>query len=232
MQTFPSEILLGEPPIRLRLRRNLRARRYILRLSPCGGGACLTIPRGGSLEEGLVFARAREDWLRARLEVQPARRRIEAGCMLPIEGRAVRVVLHPGRAIRLEDGQLLVGGDAARIGPRVAGFLRALARDIMVPEAFDLARQVGRAPQAIRFRDTRSRWGSCSGEGRIMFSWRLVMAPPRLRRYVVAHEVAHLVHMNHSRAFWRLVESLHPGWQEDRKALRRIGPAILSHDFG
>ncbi len=232
MGALPSEILLGKPPIRVRLRRNLRARRYILRLSTHGDGAFLTIPRTGTLEEGLAFVRAREDWLRERLGALPARRRIVPGCTLPVEGRTVRVELHPGPNIHLEDGRLLVGGDTALIGPRVAGFLRARARDIMVPEAFALAAQLGRVPESIRFRDTRSRWGSCSSEGRLMFSWRLVMVPARLRRYVVAHEVAHLVHMNHSHAFWHLVGDLHPGWQEDRKALRESAPFILGHDFG
>jgi predicted metal-dependent hydrolase len=84
----------------------------------------------------------------------------------------------------------------------------------------------------ISLRDTRSRWGSCSAEGRLMYSWRLIMAPPSVLDYVAAHEVAHLVQMNHSEAFWAVVQGLYPGWQRQRDWLRHQGGALHVWDFG
>ena len=94
------------------------------------------------------------------------------------------------------------------------------------------AAKIGRRVTRVTLRDTRSRWGSCTAEGALMYSWRLVMAPPEVLRYVAAHEVAHLVEMNHSHRFWAVVEGLYPDWQAQRAWLHRHGGALHSLRFG
>ena len=87
----------------------------------------------------------------------------------------------------------------------------------------EFAQRVGRRPAGVRIKDTRAQWGSCTPQGILSFSWRLVLAPPFVLRYVAAHEVAHLVELNHSAAFWRLNEQLDPDHAQARAWLRRHG---------
>jgi predicted metal-dependent hydrolase len=85
---------------------------------------------------------------------------------------------------------------------------------------------VGRSYTSLALRDTRSRWGSCSPDGRLMYSWRLIMAPPQVLDYVAAHEVAHLVELNHSPAYWRVVTGICPDWKRHRDWLRTHGSSL------
>jgi predicted metal-dependent hydrolase len=101
-----------------------------------------------------------------------------------------------------------------------------LARDRLAAACDRHAQRLGRRPAALVLRDTRSRWGSCSAQGVLMFSWRLAMAPPAVLDYVAAHEVAHLAEMNHSRAFWATVARLLPDHAAPRAWLRAEGGAL------
>ncbi|PRY92702.1 hypothetical protein BCF33_1555 [Hasllibacter halocynthiae] len=219
-------ILSGEPPVEVMLRVDARARRITLRIG-ADGRAAVTRPPWVPAEEAARFARSREGWLRERLDARPPRLRPGPGAALPVEGAPRAIV--PGPRTALEGGRLLVAGDPAAAARAV---LRQVARDRLTAECDRLAAVLGVSWGPLALRDTRSRWGSCTEGGRLMFSWRLAMAPPRLLRYVAAHEVAHLRRMDHSPAFWRLVEGLHPLWREDRAALHALGPALHAWDFG
>ena len=106
-----------------------------------------------------------------------------------------------------------------------------LERDrILVPEATAPAR-LGRGYTRITLRDTRSRWGSCTSDGALMFSWRLILAAPEVLSYVAAHEVAHLAEMNHSPAFWRTVERLYGDYRPPRAWLRAEGGGLHRYRF-
>ncbi|MFN6979665.1 MAG: M48 family metallopeptidase, partial [Gemmobacter sp.] len=122
-------------------------------------------------------------------------------------------------------------GAAAGAGARVAAFLRLLARDRLAAACDAHAARAGRRYVRLVLRDTRSRWGSCTAQGALMFNWRLAMAPPAVLDYVAAHEVAHLVRMDHSPAFWAEVERLRPGHAADRAWLRRHGGALHGWRF-
>lgn len=111
-------------------------------------------------------------------------------------------------------------------GPAVLAALKCLARDRLAEASDRHATAIGRKVGRITLRDTRSRWGSCTSEGNLMYSWRLILAPPEVLDYVAAHEVAHLVHMDHSRAFWAQVERLMPGHKSARDWLRREGTGL------
>jgi hypothetical protein len=222
----------GLPGVEVALRRSAQARRFSLRVSARTGGVTLTLPARARESEALAFLTAQEDWLRGALaQVAPPASALGFGAVLPVEGCPHLLTPGQGRAIRAEGGQLLVPGGAAALGPRLAAWLRALARDRLAPAVDRHAATLGRSVAAISLRDTRSRWGSCTVDGRLMFSWRLAMAPPEVLDYVAAHEVAHLVEMNHSDRFWALVDRLHPGWQARRAWLRAEGNALQAIRF-
>lgn len=225
-------MLAGNPPVALSLRRSARARRISLRVSGLDGLVTLTIPHGVSEAEALAFAHARADWLRGHLAGQPGQVHVGIGCDLPVEGETLRIVSGEGRRIRCEAGQLRVPGPVARVPARLEGWLKARARDRLAAASDHYARLLGRRYARLALRDTRSRWGSCSTQGTLSYSWRLILAPPVVLDYVAAHEVAHLAQMNHSPAFWAEVARLMPDYETPRAWLRHEGAGLHRYRFG
>lgn len=219
-------VLDGNPPVEITLRRNARARRLSLRVSRLDGRATLTLPRRVSEREGLAFLREREAWLRDHLDQIAPELRPQIGGTLPFEGEDVPIAAAAVRSPRLEAGQLLVPEDPDRLGARLVAFLKVQARDRLAEAVRRHATALGRPHGRLTLRDTRSRWGSCSSRGDLMFSWRLIMAPPQVLDYVAAHEVAHLAHMDHSPAFWACVERLFPDHKACRHWLRDEGTRL------
>lgn len=224
-------LLPGNPPVELTLRRSPRARRISLRVSGLDGLVTLTLPRGVSEREALNFAHSKGDWLRAQLQDRPGLVTVGWGAEIPIEGQRLRIVPGTGRRVLPEGDSLHVPGPQDSAGARLQAFLKALARDRLVVASDHYAGLLGRRYARITLRDTRSRWGSCTSNGGLMYSWRLIMAPPEVLTYVAAHEVAHLEEMNHSPAFWALVERLMPDYQEPRQWLRRQGAELHRYRF-
>jgi predicted metal-dependent hydrolase len=224
-------ILPGLPPIEVTLRRSARATRFSLRVSQLDGRVTLSLPQRAREAEAMEFLRGHEDWLRAALSRTQPRRLVTIGDRIPVEGRLMTLSASTGRSLRVEDGDLRVPGDAALAGRRAMVFLQTLARDRLAAASDRYAAQIGRRVTRISLRDPRSRWGSCTQDGALMYSWRLVMAPPPVLDYVVAHEVAHMVQMNHSDAFWDVVDGLYPGWQAQRRWLRTEGNQLHGFHF-
>jgi len=132
-------------------------------------------------------------------------------------------------SVAIVGGEIRVRGEPVHLARRVRDFLVAKARNELALRARPLAARIGRDVTQITVRDTRSRWGSCSGRGNLSFSWRLIFAPERVIDYVVAHEVAHLAEMNHGPRFWRLVESLSPDSAVSRAWLKRHRSRLFSY---
>lgn len=216
-------VRMGNPPIEISLRRSRRLRRMSLRVSRLDGRVTLSLPHRVGDVEWLNFLREREDWIRENLSEVGAPAAPAAGDEILFEGRLLPLVAQPGRAARLKDGTLAVPDAPERVGPAVKRFLQREARLRLAEATQTHAAALGARHGRITLRDTRSRWGSCTEEGNLMYSWRLVMAPPEVLDYVAAHEVAHLREMNHSRAFWRLVEGLCPEHRRHRLWLRENG---------
>ncbi|MFN3577753.1 MAG: M48 family metallopeptidase [Tabrizicola sp.] len=221
-------VLPGSPPVEVHLRRSARARRFSLRVSRLDGKVTLSMPLRAREGEALAFLEGHEGWLRETLAAMPGStpRRVELGARLPVQGQELTILPGTGRRIRVEDGTLLVPGDPAGVGPRVAAWLKVLARDRLAQASARHAAAVDRRFTAIALRDTRSRWGSCSPDGRLMYSWRLIMAPPAVLDYVAAHEVAHLVELNHSPAYWAVVSRICPDWKRQRAWLHDQGQSL------
>lgn len=227
-----AQLMLSDgPTLSIDLRRSSRARRLTLRVSQLDGRVTLTLPTSVSEREALQFAQSKEAWLRTHLERFEGIVRVEFGTSLPFEGKPIRVMPGTGRRITQSPDEIHVPGPAEHVGRKLQVFLKTRARDRLA-EASDLyAGRLGKAFSGLTLRDTRSRWGSCTSKGRIMYSWRLILAPPGILEYVAAHEVAHLEQMNHSPAFWALVEQIHGDYRQPRAWLRANGASLHRYRF-
>ena len=204
--------LIGEVAgrrVTVSVRRSPLARAVSLRVDPVRG-VVLVLPPRARLGDAQGFLAAHQGWLARRLERLPTPLPLIAGASVPIGGRdlPIRHCPEARRGAWIEGDCLCVSGDADHLPRRVGDFLKAEARRRLVTRTHQLAARVERKPGRITLKDTVSRWGSCSSQGHIALSWRLVMAPDWVADYVVGHEVAHLVEMNHSSAFWAVVRSL------------------------
>jgi predicted metal-dependent hydrolase len=221
--------LPGEPPVPLTLRRSARARRISLRVSSLDGRVTLTLPASVPDREAVAFAAEKAGWIRDHLARHPSAVMVAHGAQIPVEGVLRRITPAEGKRVQLGAAELAVPG--ARPGRTLQRFLRELARDRLAEASDHYAARLGRSYARLTLRDTRSRWGSCSSEGGLMYSWRLIMAPPEVLRYVAAHEAAHLVEMNHSADFWALVGEIYGDYAPPRQWLRREGNGLHRYQF-
>lgn len=224
-------LLYGAPDVPITLRRSGRARRISLRISQLDGRVTLTLPNGVPEAEALAFARQKEPWIRSHLDRREEDVRIQLGSMVPFGGQAHEVVQGVGRRVVIGDGLIAIPGDELRMGARLVGHFKQLARVRLVHASDIYADRLGKTYQRISIRDTRSRWGSCSTAGTLMYSWRLIMAPEQVLDYVAAHEVAHLVEMNHSPAYWAQVTKIFGDYKPPRKWLRAHGNELHRYRF-
>jgi predicted metal-dependent hydrolase len=218
--------------IPLIVRRHPRARRMILRLNMVGEGAVITIPANASSADALDLAHNQSSWLCQQLIKKGERIAFGDGVQIPFQGvqHLVRHREDTHGAVWIEDGEINVTGDIKHLSRRLGDWLKQQARIRINYLVHHKAKQIDKTLSRVTIRDTRTRWGSCSSKGGLSFSWRLIMAPPEILDYVVAHEVAHLAHMNHSSRFWdtvdRLTENAKRGraWLNDNGSiLHRIG---------
>lgn len=218
---------LGGRSVQVAVKRSALARRISLRIDPARG-AVLMLPVKARLAEGERFLLAHRVWLAERLARLPGPVALGDGATVPLLGvpHPVRHVPGARRGVWVEDGEILVSGLPEHVGRRTADFLKTEAKRLIAPRAQDMAARLGRKPGRITVKDTKSRWGSCSSSGDLAFSWRLVLAPEQILDYVVAHEVAHLVQMNHSPAFWAVVESLVGDHRPARRWLKINGAGL------
>ncbi len=220
-------LLLDGQRIPYRLVRSPRTRRITIRVT--AEGVSVTAPRRIS-DAGVERAlRADPGWLagalaRAAAQAPPP---LAAESELPYLDGVLRVAVGGVRAPRREGGVLLLP-DGADLEGAAERWYRAQARRHLGALVDDWAARIGVTPTGLSVRGQRSRWGSASARGVIALNWRLMLAPARVGEYVVVHELAHLVHMDHSPRFWALVESHWPGHRDDRAWLRANGPAVLA----
>ena len=216
-------------PVPIEIRRLRSARRLRLRFDEAAGILKLTCPWRTSRRAALAWALDQRDWIDAQLARAEASEPFVAGAAVPIEGREVRIAWQAEwpRTPSLEGDQLRCGGPEAGLARRIEAFLKQRARDVMSRDIAEFAAAAGVAPSSVTIGDAATRWGSCSSQRRIRMSWRLILAPPEVRRYVAAHEVAHLVHLNHGAEFKALEARLYgPGIAQAKAALRRLGPRL------
>ena len=221
---------LDGQPVRLSV--NPRARRISIRIDGRAGEAVLVAPSERRLAQAVAFARTKADWIAERLTARPEREMLSPGGTVPVFGRPARLVSTGGSgAAHLTedaDGPVIAsGGEGEAFARRVENLLKRTARDTLVARTEVHRATLGQKPVKVSIGDPKSRWGSCSPHRRtIRYSWRVVMAPPDVIDYLAAHEVAHLVHADHSPAYWSVVERLIGDHRPYRKWLREHGPAL------
>jgi hypothetical protein len=217
-------------PVTLRL--NPRARRLIVKVHPSTGEVTVVAPSQRALNGALAFARSESDWIRKRLARVPKPVLLCVGARIPYRGELHEIVEgEPGRAPVWVDEKgarpvMLVSGKPEHAPRRVLDFIKREARRTLEARAAFYADKLGIKPRRITVRDTASRWGSCSAQRSLSFSWRLILAPDHVLDYVVAHEVAHMKEMNHGPRFWKLVEFLGPDTTRAQRWLSQQGTML------
>lgn len=216
-------------PLPVEIRGVRGARRMRLRLDEKRGVLKLTGPLRMNRKAALQWAAEQKEWVENQVEAMLPPEPFVPGARIPIEGEDVLLewAASARRTPNLVDGTLISGGPEEGFGRRIETFLKRKAVDTLSRETADAAERASVTLKAVSVGDAETRWGSCSSAGRIRYNWRLILAPPEVRRYVVAHEVAHLVHMNHGREFKALESRLFEGDAEAaRLLLRRIGSRL------
>lgn len=225
--TWHSNLIASDPvvdiegeQVPLRILRNPRARRLSMRADAVKREIRITMPTYTPTAAAWEFVAAKREWIAARLQSAPDAVPLIPGGTVGFEGVAYTICHNPDwpRNIICSDGELQLGGPEAMVGPRILHWLKAQARDIYTQEIHHYCGIAGEQPRRLSLGDPRSRWGSCSTSGTISLSWRLIMAPVYVRRSVIAHEVAHIRHMDHSKDFYAWLDALYEG---DRKSADR-----------
>jgi len=216
-------------PLPIEIRRLHSARRLRLRYDEAAEKLKLTCPWRTTRRAALAWALDQREWIATQLARANPLEPFVPGATIPLEGEDVQIVWreHWPRTPALIAGQLQCGGPEAAVPSRIEAFLKRRAREIMSDDVASYAASAGATARSVSLGDAATRWGSCSSNGRIRMSWRLILAPPDVRRYVAAHEVAHLVHLNHGPEFKALEAHLFgPGVASAKAELRRIGPRL------
>lgn len=228
------QIRVGETSWPVRLVPHAQSRRYRLVFDAARGEFRLTLPRRASAARALKWAGEQQEWIAEQVGKAALPILVGPDSEVPLFGIARRVDWHAGapRAVHLDDGAIHLGGPVETVGRRVERWLKATALTLMERESREIAARVGLTVGRVGVGDPRSRWGSCTQDGDLRYSWRLVMAPDHVRRATVAHEVAHLRHMDHGTAFHALVDQLHDGDVVAARAwLRREGRGLHRYRF-
>ncbi len=221
---------------RIAVNRSTRSRRFTLRVRAASRDVLLTIPARAPMSAAREFAERHSAWIGVRLARLPHPVAFEPQATTPLRGVDHTIVHRPGArgVVWTEAGDegalLCVAGERPHVARRVHDFLRREAMKDIEAAVAHHAKKMGVQPKRVAVRDTVSRWGSCSSTGRLSFSWRLVLAPPYVLDYLAAHEVAHLVHLNHSPKFWALVSRVSPDVKRAEAWLKAHGASL--HRFG
>jgi predicted metal-dependent hydrolase len=209
----PPVVSLGGREVPVVIRRLERARRMTLRLAPDGGEVRLSVPRWARSADAIAFVRGQQGWLEAQASALPARLAPGPGASLPFRGEP-HAILHNAagpRKVVIDGRTIRIGGPEISLAPRLRRWLEGQARETLRGDLAHYCALAGRAAPALALSNAQRRWGSCAASGAIRINWRLIMAPEAVRRSVVAHEVAHLVHFDHSPRFHALLAELFEG---------------------
>ena len=196
-------------------------------------------PMSLTIRQAEAMLRTHEAWVLSKLDAWRAERlnrhwRISGKDPLPLfgENHAIDIITHTARSIRVEKSAPLIRlhtrtplDDLANQRALVK-WLRIEAMQVFEVRVAHYAARLGVAMPPLSLSQARTRWGSCTSAGHIRLNWRLVHLPMPLIDYVIAHELAHLLEMNHSPRFWAIVEKIYPGCQAARKTLRQQVTAL------
>lgn len=221
---------LGDERLPIIIRKRANARSIVIRYQPLYHVLSLTLPRYVSIKQGLHFVEEKRSWITRQLATHARHIPLEDGQVIPVLGEHYTLCHVGGRGVVTIDGdRILVHGEREFMSRRVTEWLKAKIKEEIIRLAHDKAMQISKPIRKISLRDTSSHWGSCSAEGNLSFSWRLVFAPYEVLEYLVAHEVAHLAEHNHSDAFWAVVAALFPREKQAKAWLKTHGSLLYAY---
>ena len=215
----------------IKIRKSLRARRITLRACQVIGGLRITIPPHLTTSDLRNFINKNMNWVRSNLRKLSPSVSVMNGVIIPIKGKNRKILTDSSlkSSYLLKETELILPNTKGPMENHVKLVLKKIAEDYFRIICEDYAGMLGVKFEKISMRDPKSRWGSRSSERKLMFSWRLIMAPSEVGSYVAAHEIAHLLHMDHSGKFWAVVESIYPNYSDQRYWLRENGRSL--HKF-
>lgn len=222
-------IAIGEQQLPIVIRRLANARRMTLRLAPDGSEVRISMPRWGRTIEAVNFARSRVGWLAEQYAALPSAEPPRPGSRIGYRGDWLTIAhsIEAPRKVRCDADAIHIGGPVEVLAGRLRRWLEGEARRLLTDDLAHYCALAGREPPKLALSSARRRWGSCAADGAIRINWRLVMAPDAVRRSVVAHEVAHLVHFDHSPRFYRLLGQIYEGDIAAANAwLKHEGPGL------
>lgn len=227
---LPAFVLIEDRSLPLVIKTNSKAKRLTLRLHP-KGEIILSTPLAYSSKQAVKFIEKSKPWLKKQLAKTYQEHSYVEGMSLPILGKQYELRHKPSTSFRVwwEEDHVLVHAPVEKFGAFVQKSLYQVANQFLQQRTTLYANHLEKSVNRISLRDTRSRWGSCSVNGNISYCWRLVFAPEQVADYVCAHEVAHLLEMNHSPQFWQIVGNLCPDYKQLRQWLRQNGKSLFQY---
>lgn len=223
-------IELGDARLPVVIRRHAMSRRIVIRYQPLQNCVSMTLPRYVTIRQGLDFVESKRSWIERQRQTQPVRVPFADGATIPFLGQDYRVCHVGGRGVvSVESNIIQVHGQPEFIERRLRAWLIERAREEITTLVREKAKLLGVTAGRVTMRDNSSCWGSCSHNGDLSFSWRLIFASREVLDYVVCHEVAHIIEHNHSKKFWAVVSELCPDWQRYRHWLKTSGKQLYTY---
>lgn len=221
-RTFDFSAALG---FDIKVTRSPLARKLTLRIDAQERIPALTIPKYCTNKKAVEFVRAHQGWIAETLDKLPAVRSFENGETISVFGKEYQICHQPEarRGEYVRSGILYVSGEADFLHRRVKDFIKKKAGEEFYKRSVRLAEKLGCEVHGVCIKDTKSRWGSCSSRNNINYNWRVSLAPDFVINYLVAHEVSHLLHQDHSPEFWATVKKLCPRYEQGRSWLKEHG---------
>ena len=219
-----------QKPVVINRKKNIR--RLSLKVCRITANISINAPSFLSEIEICKFYNLNRSWIHNQIKQCAISKVVKDGLSIPVEGILYEIVVKKSCfKIKFHEKQIFIPSNISNIGKEVQSFLQEYCRSIMTPILLKKSNLIRQKIKKISFKDTKSRWGSCSSAGSIMLNWRLIMAPPSVYNYVICHELAHLVHMNHGPLFWKLVQELSPNYSKDKEWLKKNGREIRRYIF-
>ena len=220
-----------QKPVVISRKNNIR--RLSLKVCRITGEISINAPKFLSESEIYKFYYLNRNWIHIQINQCLVPKIVKEGLFLPVEGNLYEIVVKKScsKIKILENNQICIPKNISDIGKELQTFLLKYCKSVMIPIILKKSNLIQKKIKKISFKDTKSRWGSCSSTGSIMLNWRLIMVPPSVYNYVIIHEIAHLVHMNHGPLFWKLVQELSPNYSKDKEWLKKNGREIRRYIF-
>ena len=228
-----SILFLEKPQVKVAVRKVRNATRLSLRVSSVNESVTLTAPVNTNQDVLLRFLESKENWLKENLiKISNKKVDVDIGGVIPIFGTKKHIkICSESLNVKIVGNSIRIPTTVSKPGLVVENYLKKLAKEEITGIANYYCSKLGVSYASIKLRDTRSRWGSCSSNSNLMFSWRIIMAPRNVIRYLVAHEVTHLKHFNHSREFWFEVRSIYGSYENEHNWLRTEGKNLHFYEF-